>query len=335
MSNVTTAPKLWRAALVAVTALGLHGAVAFAAPINVLTVDCTPFVAPGFTSFGPDNTMGMALQQVDPGALLFSVTEVTPAAFRAMTAAQLAAFDLIAVNNQRNRIDCDGTGLGLGTTWQGVVGISSGGRVVLSSHDAPRFHSIVPPFGTPKSGQCPSCEPFGSENLVRDAALWAGNGCQTGLLVFNDAWSFDPHPSGGQGWDNPELNFPALWGISDIAEPSAIYDGGYIQILGPFLGHPIYLNVTDARLAPNSISSFAANIGDASYHSAFATHNAGIFSVTETVINSGIPDPGAFGCCSSIPVSIPNATPLTLLRNDDCPVQTQSSTWGRAKSIYR
>ena len=35
------------------------------AQLNVLSVDCTPFVSPNpFTSFGPDNTMGMSLQQV-------------------------------------------------------------------------------------------------------------------------------------------------------------------------------------------------------------------------------------------------------------------------------
>ena len=69
------------------------------AQVNVITVDCTPFVSPNFTSFGPDNTMGMSLQQVDLGGQ-FNVTEVTPAAFRAQTAAQLAAFDLIAINNK-------------------------------------------------------------------------------------------------------------------------------------------------------------------------------------------------------------------------------------------
>ena len=48
--------------------------------INVVTVDCTPFVSPGGSSFGPQNTMGLALQNplVDPGEL-FNVTEVTPA----------------------------------------------------------------------------------------------------------------------------------------------------------------------------------------------------------------------------------------------------------------
>ena len=61
------------------------GANAVAAPINVITVDCTPFVSPGIGSFGPFNTMGMALLAVDQGGD-FNVTEVTPAAFRAMPA---------------------------------------------------------------------------------------------------------------------------------------------------------------------------------------------------------------------------------------------------------
>ncbi len=60
--------------------------ISLAQPITVLTVDCTPFVSPGFGSFGPQQTMGMALQHplVDPGLTLFAVTEVTPTVFRAM-----------------------------------------------------------------------------------------------------------------------------------------------------------------------------------------------------------------------------------------------------------
>ena len=73
-----------------------HSAIA---QINVITVDITPFVSPSGSSFGPTNTMGMALQAVDQGGD-FNVTEVTPAVFSAMTAAQLSAFDLIAINNQ-------------------------------------------------------------------------------------------------------------------------------------------------------------------------------------------------------------------------------------------
>ena len=71
--------------------------------------------------------MGMSLQQVDLGGN-FNVTEVTPAAFRAMTAGQLASYDLIAINNNPSRIDC-GSGLGLGTTWHSVIGVQQGGRI--------------------------------------------------------------------------------------------------------------------------------------------------------------------------------------------------------------
>lgn len=323
--------------LIAALAICLVQAAPTQAQLNVITVDCTPFISPSPTSFGAGLTMGMALQLVDPGNVLFNVTEVTPAVFRAMPAANLATFDLIAVNNRRDRIDCDGTGLGLGTTWHSVVGVNNGGRVVLSSHDAPRFHVIIPPAATVmgSAGICPGCEPFGTVNLIRDAALWAGMGCKTGLLIFNDAWAFDQHPLGGKGWDNPELSFPLAWGISDVQEPSGIADGGYTDILAAFTGHPIYAGVTDARLAPNSISSFAANIGDNSYHSVFKTFNAGIFLATEVVINSGVVDVGAFGCCSFQPISIPDNLAITIMRPDDCVVQTEQKSWGSLKSIYR
>ena len=306
-----------------------------AVPLNVLTVDCTPFVSPGFTAFGAGLTIGMALQFVDPGALLFNVTEVTPAVFSTMSVGALAAYDLIAINNRRDRIDCGSGGGGLGTTWHGVIGVNAGGRVVLSSHDAPRFHLIVPPNSTTMGIVCPGCEPFGAFNFVRDAALWAGNGGCTGLLIFNDAVCFDPHPNGGLGWSNPELSLPAAWQVSDLL-PACIADGGYTDILAPFSGHPIYANVTDNRLAPNSISSFAANVGDNSYHSAFATHNGAIFTVTEVVINSGVVDPGGFGCCSMNPTALPNGTPLTLIRNQVCSATPVTrGSWGRLKTRYR
>ena len=164
------------------------------AQISVLTVDCTPFLSPGPSAgFGPQNTMGMALTSpsVDPGGLLFTVTEDTPAAFRARPAAGpgpplgLANFDLIAINNHPARLSdgCPfgggggGPFAGLGTTWPGVIGVASGGRVVLTSHDAPpggaAFGLGFPP--------CPLCEPFGAPDLIRDAALWAGGGTTTGL----------------------------------------------------------------------------------------------------------------------------------------------------------
>ena len=128
-----------------------------AAPINVITVDCTPFISPGFGSFGPFNTMGMALLAVDQGGD-FNVTEVTPAAFRAMPAALLSGFDLIAINNHPARIDC-GSGLGLGTTWHSVVGVFGGGRVALTSHDAQRFKLLRTPPALPLFT---GFEPFGT-----------------------------------------------------------------------------------------------------------------------------------------------------------------------------
>ncbi|MCI0890803.1 MAG: hypothetical protein J4O04_08350, partial [Chloroflexi bacterium] len=146
---------------------------AHGAPLSVLTVDCTPLVSPGGSSFGAQNTMGMALQSVDIGGD-FIVTEDTPAAFRARPAASLAAFDLIAINNHPVRLGdgcIQGAGTGLGATWQGVIGINSGGRVLLTSHDAPRFH-VLPPPGSPPLFT--GLEPFGAPDLVRQAALWAG-----------------------------------------------------------------------------------------------------------------------------------------------------------------
>ena len=79
-----------------------------------------------------------------------------------------------------------------------------GGRIMLNGHDAPRFHITATPFSTPMSFACPGCEPFGTDELVRDAALWAGSGTGTGLVIFNDSQGF----SGSLGWNNPELNLP-------------------------------------------------------------------------------------------------------------------------------
>lgn len=287
------------------------------AQINVITVDCTPFVSPNFTSFGPDNTMGMSLQQVDPGNVLFNVTEVTPAAFRALTAAQLAAHDLIAINNNPTRIDC-GSGLGLGTTWHSVIGINSGGRVVLNSHDAARFKIIIPPggaFGGLNPG--PGVEPFGADELVRDAALWAGGGSSTGLLIFNDSARF--FTVGGQGWNNPELNLPAAWGITDLDQSFGLFmGGGYTDILPAFQTHPIYTNLTDQRFGVGSISSFGANIVDTSFHSIFGSFNNSIFTPTEVVINAGIVDPGGFGIGLAAAPG-PDGSAISLIRDEDAP----------------
>ena len=131
MSNLPLSPKakflsfMTRlsilSAVLAVTAgLFIAPGSAQAQPINVITVDCTPFMSPGGGSFGPQLTMGMALQSplVDPGNVLFNVVEVTPAVFQGMTANQLAAFDLIAINNLNSRLNCPvPDGVGLGTTY--------------------------------------------------------------------------------------------------------------------------------------------------------------------------------------------------------------------------
>lgn len=293
------------------------------AQINVLTVDCTPFVSPGpSATFGPTNTMGMSVQQVDMGGQ-FNVTEVTPPAFRGLTAAQLATFDVIAVNNNPSRIDC-GSGLGLGTTWHSVIGVQSGGRVVLTSHDAARFKIIIPPgaafFGAGAPG--PGVEPFGADDIVRSMVIWAGSGTGTGMVIFNDSAGFST--VGGQGWNNPELNLPAAWGIGDSNQTGGSpCDGGYSDILPAFATHPIYQGLSDARFGVDSVSSFAANIGDGSFHSIFGSFNPAIFAPTEVVINAGIIDVGGFNATFGIGAYCspagPDGTAITLIRDQDLP----------------
>lgn len=306
------------------TLVALTGLASLAlAQVNALSVDCTPFTSPNpGTSFGPDNTMGMSLQAVDLGGE-FIVTEVTPAAFRAMTAAQLATFDLIAINNNPSRIDC-GSGLGLGTTWHSVVGVHMGGRVVLCSHDAARFKIIIPPgmsfFGAGAPG--PGVEPFGADELVRQAALWAGGGKGTGLLVFNDSARF--FTVGGSGWNNPELNLPPAWSITDLDQTGGNpTDGGYTFILPAFVGHPIYQGLTDARFGVDSIGSFAANVADGSFHSIFRSYNPTIFTPTEMVVNSGRIDIGGFnqqfGIGAHVPPFGPDGSVITLVRDERMP----------------
>ena len=296
--------------------------VAEAAPIDVLTVDCTPLVSPGGSSFGAQNTMGMALQAVDQGGD-FNVTEDTPAAFRARTAAQLAAFDLIAVNNHPTRLGdgcVAGAGTGLGTTWHSVIGINSGGRVMLNSHDTPRFHILPTAPGPPLFT---GFEPFGAPDLVRQAALWAGGGSNTGLLIFNDSPSF----AGGVGWDNPELNLPAAWGIADSSQ-AQIFAGGYTDILPAFAAHPVYTGLSDVRGAASTISSYSANLCDGSYDSIFGAFNAAIFTATEVVINAGVPNVGGLtiGCA---PFPGPDGSAITLLRDESkgpTPTATPTAT---------
>ncbi len=164
--------------------VGMLPGIAQGQPINVITVDCTPFVSPGFGQ----TTIGQQIQAVDPGGA-FNVTEVDPPTFRLMSVADLSAFDLIAVNNNPSQIDCNGDGVGLGTAWHDAVGVDCGGRIALSSHDAPRFHAN---FTNCYFGGCigPGVAPYGADDLVLQSALWAGGGSQTGLLIFNDALSF-------------------------------------------------------------------------------------------------------------------------------------------------
>ena len=132
-------------------------------------------------------------------------------------------------------------------------------------------------------------------------------------MIFNDAPGF----VGGSGWGNPELNLPAGWGITDLNQVGGFFpDGGYTDILPAFTAHPIYAAVNDARLAPNSISSFAAAIGDGSFHAIFGNFDATIFMATEVVINAGVADPGGFGCCSFEPALGPDGTAITLIRDE-------------------
>lgn len=169
-------------------------------------------------------------------------------------------------------------------------------------------------------------EPFGAPDLVRQAALWAGGGSNTGLLMFNDAPGF-----GGGGWGNAVLNFPAQWGIVDSFQ-AGFADGGYTDILLAFSGHSIYAGLSDARFAPNSISSFSANTGDVSYHTVFGGFDATILTPTEVIVNAGVIDVGGFGCCNMIAVPGPDGTAITLLRNEmkeDGSIPTVSE-WGIA-----
>ena len=127
---------------------------------------------------------------------------------------------------------------------------------------------------------------------------------------------------GGQGWDNPELNLPPQWGISDLPQGSGIGDGGYTDILPGFTNHPVYNGLSDARFGVSSISSFAANVGDGSFDSIFGSFDPVIFTPTEVLINSGVVDVGGF--CPNAPQCPgpfsappgPDGSVITLLRNE-------------------
>jgi hypothetical protein len=261
----------------------------------------------------------MSLQQVDQGTD-FNVTEITPAAFRALTLQQLCTYDLIAINNNPSRIDC-GSGLGLGTTWHALIGVNQGGRVHLNSHDAARFKIIIPPGGAfgGAGAPGPGVEPFGADEIVRQAALWTGGGTRTGLLIFNDSARFGTVL--GVGWNNPELNLPAPWAISDLDQTGGNFaDGGYTDILPAFAAHPIYAGLSDTRFGVDTLASFAANIGDGSFHSIFATFNPGIFTPTERVINAGVIDVGgfnaAFGIGANVSPNGPDGAVISLIRDE-------------------
>ncbi len=281
-----------------------------AQPYAILTVDCDPGVSPG----GGTTTMGMAVTQCD-SATNFIVTEVTPEDFRLMTALELSAFDAIAVNNYPSRLgdSCvSGAGGGLGTTWHDAVGETSGGCVVLTSHDAPRFHVAFMPFSTPMSAACPGCEPFGACQFVEQAVEFAASGPQTGLVIFND----DPSAVGGLGWDNPELNLPAAWNISDLPQFGGVPpNGGYTEITAGFVGHPMYAGLSDVRLTPSSISSFAHPFADGSFHTIFNTFDDVIFDKSEQVINATVVNPGnPPGCCFGTDADGPDGQAITLIR---------------------
>lgn len=293
--------------------------------IDVISVDITPLTSPGIDFNGNAfTTMGMALQAVDQGGE-FNVTEVTPAAFRALTAGDLGTYDLIAILNATQRID-DGNLAGLGLAWHDAIGVEQGGRVLLCSHDPVRFHMNQLPgsglFGAGFPGG-PN-EPFGAPNLVRQAALWAGGGSNTGLLMFNDAPAF-----AGGGWGNAVLNLPFQWGIVDSFQTD-FGDGGYTDILPAFSAHPVYAGLSDVRFTPQSITSFSANLGDIAFHTVFGAFNAAIFTPTEVIVNAGVVDVGGTGCCTGSTIPGPDGTAITLIRNEMKGAIPTVSEWGVA-----
>ncbi len=321
MQKELTRMSRWFSVLFVAVAVAFGAVSSAQAQVRVITVDNTPLVSPGIDFNGfPFATMGLAVIASDKGGD-FIVTEVTPLAFRGMSTATLQAnFDLIAILNAPNRSD---DGLGLGVNWQAAVGVTTGGCVVLSSHDPVRFHANQLPGQGLFGGGFPGgpLEPYGARELIRQAALFAGSGPQTGLLIFDDAPGF----VGGAGWNNAFLNLPAVWGIANLAQ-AGFGDGGYTNIVLP--GHPIYsvffplsVALSQGRFTPTSISSFSANLGDIAFHDSFAPGwNAAIFQVSEDIINAGVVDVGGFGCCTGSTIPGPDVTPITLIRECNIPV---------------
>jgi hypothetical protein len=131
---------------------------------------------------------------------------------------------------------------------------------------------------------------------------------------------------------------PAAWGITDLNQTGGNFtDGGYTDILPAFNSHPIYAGLSDIRFDTNSISSFAANIGDCSFHSVFGTYEPAIFTPTEVVINSSTIDVGGFNAALgygayNAPAG-PDGSAISLIRNEAEPDNCSPMTQGFWKRI--
>ncbi len=231
----------------------------------------------------------------------FNVTLVTPAQFAAMTTAQIAAFDCIALDTKQINA------VGLGTAWHGAVGVLSGGPVFLTNHDAlwhAWFNRVLAPLAALPSDR------LGAETFIRDAVTWACT--DTGLVIFNGDPQFRPT---GFGFDD---SLPAARGIVDDFVP-AIFQAVGTSILPAFAAHPVYANVNDIQdppcgggfvpapsANPFSIATFPSFgyfgcgpvYSDGSYSFLFRGWNAGIFATTETAflktLGPGDPFPDVF-----------------------------------------
>ena len=80
------------------------------------------------------------------------------------------------------------------------------------------------------------------------------------------------------------------------------------------------------------VSSFAANIGDGSFHSIFGSYNAAIFTPIEVVINAGVVDVGGFNATYGIgsweAAAGPDGAVITLLRDEEAKRIPTVSEWG-------